>query len=94
MSIRTPRDRPDYEVMALNGLAFLADEESRFERFINLTGLTLAEIRHKADDRAFLAGVLNYLRSDQSLLLVYAEQANLDPADIDRGAQSLAGGAP
>jgi hypothetical protein len=93
MTKRTPQKCPDFEVIGLNALMFLAAEPSRFERFINLTGLTQAEIRARAGDSQFLASILNYLRGDESLLLTFAEQENLDPADIGHGARTLSGGA-
>ncbi|MBM3520013.1 MAG: DUF3572 family protein, partial [Alphaproteobacteria bacterium] len=45
-----------------------------------------------AGEAQFLAGVLDHLRSDQSLLLAFAESQNLDPAVVDLAARSLGGG--
>jgi len=78
--------------MALKALGFLAQDGERLGRFLALTGTAPAALRQLAGEARFLAGVLDYLRADQSLLLAFAEAENLDPALIDRAAQALGGG--
>lgn len=91
MPRKTPDHTPGSEVIALKALTFLASDEGRFERFIALTGLSLAEIRQRAGERSFLAAVMNHLRTDQSLLLTFAETEGLKPDDVDRAGRHLAG---
>jgi hypothetical protein len=87
---KTPVTSGD-DVIALKALTFLAANDDRFQRFIGLTGLTLDEIRNGAAEPRFLAAVMNYLRADQSLLLTFAEQEALAPADVDRAGLRLSG---
>ncbi len=56
-----------------------------------ITGLGPDEIRSGAGERAFLGGVLDYLRSDQPLLLIFAESENVAPAEIDAACYRLTG---
>lgn len=91
MPKKTPDQTSGSEIIALKALTFLASDEIRFERFIALTGLSLAEIRQRAGERSFLAAVMNHLRTDESLLLTFAEMEGLDPADVDHAGRQLAG---
>lgn len=93
MSKITADESPASEVIALKALTFLAADETRFERFIALTGLTLAEIRKRAGDPSFLGAVMNHLRTDQSLLLTFSETEGLDPGAVDRAGRDLSGDA-
>ncbi len=63
-------------------IAFLAQEEGRFERFVSLTGLGLSDIRQRHDDPEFQALVLDYGLQDQSLVLEFAANQGLKPDEI------------
>jgi hypothetical protein len=67
------------EIIALKGLAFLANDPERLGRFLALSGVSPGDIRAAAADRYFLAGILNHLLQDESLLLTFAAGENLDP---------------
>lgn len=67
------------ESLAIGALAFLAEDETRLIPFLKVTGLDLAGIRREAGSPEFLAGVLDFLMSDESLLLVFAGHRGLDP---------------
>lgn len=71
------------QVIALKALAFLASDSERMERFMKLTGLAPAEIRTQAGTPSFLAGLLEYLRTDQTLLLTFTESEGLEPSIVD-----------
>jgi hypothetical protein len=60
------------QTMALQGLAFLAEQPDRLQRFASVTGLDLGELRARADAPDLLAAVLEHLAGDESLLLVFA----------------------
>jgi hypothetical protein len=75
--------REDAEALALNSLAFLASDEARLTRFLQLTGLTPEALRHQAGDPSTLSSVLDYVLSDQSLLLVFASEAGIPPERVE-----------
>jgi hypothetical protein len=82
------------QTMALQGLAFLAEEPGRLQRFASVTGLDLGELKARADAPDLLAAVLEHLASDESLLLVFAASRGIAPeavapaiALLQRGAQ-------
>jgi Protein of unknown function (DUF3572) len=84
-------DRNGAETIAIEGLSFLAEESERLGRFLALTGISPAQIRAVARDPAFLAGVLDHIAGDESLLLTCAERIGRKPADIADAREILAG---
>ena len=72
------------EELAVKALIFLAADEERTRRFAEISGLCLENLRGAAKSPDFLAGVLDYLASDESLLLAFAANSCLDPAQVQR----------
>ena len=81
------------ETLAIQALTFIAQDAERLGRFLAVTGIGPAEIRDAAREPNFLAGVLDHLAGDESLLLAFAEHAGVDPAEIPRACRILAAGA-
>lgn len=79
------------EVVALGALQFLAAEPERFSRFLSLSGLSVQDISAQADQTEFLASVLDYLLSDEKLLLGFAENDSLEPQMIANLRRQLPG---
>ncbi len=67
------------EAVAAQGLLFLSEETDRLERFMALSGLSVDELRKTAYDRGILTGILEYVLSDDSLVLGLAEFADIAP---------------
>jgi hypothetical protein len=78
------------EMLAIQALGFIASEPERLRRFLDMTGIEAAEIRAAARSPRFLVGVLEHMLADESLLLAFAAEAGIDPADVAR-ARSLLG---
>jgi hypothetical protein len=79
------------EVIALKALAFLAREQTRLERFASLTGLDSAGLRQMALTPEGLAGVLDHLLADESLLLVFCSEEDLRPQQVVAARHRLPG---
>jgi Protein of unknown function (DUF3572) len=79
-------------VVALRALAFLAGDGGRLARFLALSGLAPEDLRARAGQAEFLAGVLDHLLADESLLLVFCAEAGLRPDVPARARAELAGG--
>lgn len=79
------------EVVALDVLRFLACEPERFSRFLSLSGLSPQDISALAGQPDFLASVMDYLLSDEKLLLEFAESDSLKPQAIVNLRQKLPG---
>ena len=50
-----------------------------------------AEIRAAAGEPGFLAGVLEYMASDERLIAAFADENGLDPSDVGKARAALAG---
>ena len=61
--------------------------------FLTATGLELAQIRAAAQQDGFLAGVLEHILDNESLLVAFADSAGIDPAEIGRARAALGRGA-
>jgi hypothetical protein len=77
------------EMLAIQALSFIAAEPERLNGFLNATGLTLDRLRESATAPDFLAGVLEHMLADESLLLAFAASAAIDPADVTRARDAL-----
>jgi Protein of unknown function (DUF3572) len=82
------------EAIALQGLAFLAEDAARLQRFLMVTGLDPGEIRARAGTAELLAAVLEHLAGDESLLLVFAASRGIAPDDVAPAITRLQTGTP
>lgn len=84
-------NRETAETIALQGLAFLASDADRLSRFLALTGIGPQELRERAGETAFLAGVLDHLLRDETLLLVFATEVAVPPGEVAAAHELLIG---
>jgi hypothetical protein len=77
--------------MAIAALTFIAAEPERLGRFLAMSGIGPESIRDAARDPQFLVGVLDHIVSDETLLVAFAEQSDIDPEEVMRARESLAG---
>jgi hypothetical protein len=87
-SKRAP-SRANAEALAAQAFAFLAAEPERIGRFLSLTGLTPERVRGVAGDPAFLPSVLDYLLSDEALLLAFAAESGIEADAVPRARIAL-----
>jgi hypothetical protein len=90
-SVEIPPGGPA-QSLAIRGLSFIAEDLDRLGRFLALSGFGPAELRARAGDLAFLGGVLDYLLSDEALVVAFADWAAVDPASVAMLRQKLPGG--
>ena len=77
-----PIDRDAAETIAAQGLAFLAADAHRLQRFLALTGLQPADLKRRLGSREVLAAALSFLAADESLLLTFAANHSVAPESI------------
>ncbi len=80
------------ELLAIQALAFIAEDAERLARFLGLTGIPVEQIRDAAREPGFLAGVLEHMLSDESLLIAFAVSTGIDPAGIASARRALGRG--
>ena len=86
----TAAERNAAELVAIAALGYLAADPHHLERFLSLSGLDPSELRASATNPGFLAGVLDFLLEDESLLLAFAADQGLQPERIVRARARLA----
>ena len=91
MKARSKVSREAAETLAVQALAFLAQEPERLAAFLSVSGLTIAGIRDAAAEPGFLAGVLEHMLANENLLIAFADSAAIDPASIARARSALGG---
>lgn len=78
-------------MLAVQALSFIAEEPQSLSRFLETSGISADEIRTAAAEPGFLAGVLEYMLADESLLRAFADRAGIDPGELARAASALGG---
>ena len=94
MSRRQAQPASDFgQSTAIAALGFLAAEPERLARFLSVTGLGPHNLRSAATGADFLVSVLDYVASDEKLLVAFSTEQGIPPQDILSARDSL-GGAP
>ena len=86
-----PITREFGENLAVQALAFLAQDPERLGVFLSLSGVGPGDIRKAAADPGFLAGVLDHVASDETLLRAVAAHAGVSPETVERAHLALSG---
>ncbi|MGO4704175.1 DUF3572 domain-containing protein [Microvirga sp. 2MCAF38] len=77
------------ESVALNIFTRLIADEDRLSRFLAISGLQPDSIRDAASQPGFFAAILDYVASDEALLLALAEELSVKPERIVEAHQIL-----
>jgi Protein of unknown function (DUF3572) len=91
MKRRASGSREAAETLAVQALGFLAEEPERLGAFLSVSGIAHEDIRQAAREPGFLAGVLDHMLGDETLLMAFADSAGLDPASVARARRALGG---
>jgi hypothetical protein len=89
--MRRPVTPENAETIALNALGFLVDSPQFLDRFMHQSGVDLTTIRARATERDFLAAVLDFLMSDEELLLSFCEATRTEPKVVQWANYELGG---
>jgi Protein of unknown function (DUF3572) len=74
--------KDEAEALALQVLAFLLSDSRQISRFLALTGIAPQDLRDVATSPDLQAATLEYLLSDEGLLLTFCQEAGIDPAIV------------
>jgi hypothetical protein len=75
--------------MAVEALSFLAGSPERLIRFLDVSGLRPDTLRAAAGEPGFLAGLMDYLVSDEELLVAFAGEIGASPESVVRAKRLL-----
>ena len=78
-------------MLAIQALAFIAEEPATLGRFLDTTGIAAEQIRAASRQPGFLAGVLEHMLGNENLLLAFAQSAGIDPGEVVRASSVLGG---
>ncbi len=80
------------ESLALQALGWLAGQDEVFNTFLAQAGSDAAELRARATEPEVLGSVLDFLLSDEALLMRFCAEAGLQPDAPMRARGLLPGG--
>jgi Protein of unknown function (DUF3572) len=87
-----PKSTPDQAAtLALKALGYLVNFEPELRRFMELSGAVSGTLRDRADEPEFLAAVLDFLLTNEELLVGFCDAASADPRDVHMARHVLAG---
>lgn len=75
--------------IAIQALTFLTQEENRLSRFLDITGWTPANLASPDSRSIILVSVLEYLMSNEDILLTFAANSRIEPGDIIKAHNAL-----
>ena len=81
--------RDEAEAIALLALSYITTHEEVLGRFLSMSGLEPGTIRHAAASPGFLAAILDYVASDEPLLLALAKEMDARPERIMEAHRTL-----
>ena len=87
-------NRDDAQSIAILALAYLARDTDRLERFTGWTGFAVDDLAQAVANPYMLGGVLDYLLTDEALLIEFVEDAGIAPEEPARARQALPGYMP
>ena len=85
-------DTEQAEIIALIALTFLAANTEHMDRFAALSGMAPNDIVARAGDGEMLAGVLDFLLSDEAMLTDFCAAHDIDPEHPAKARQNLPAG--
>lgn len=80
------------EMIALRGLGWLAGHETLLHRFLADAGLSAGDLRARAGEPVVLASVLDFVLTEDAMVLDLAAELGCGPHDIAAARAHLPGG--
>jgi hypothetical protein len=88
MALMTPERA---EVLALDGLGWLAGQDDGIQRFLNHAGIDATTLRDAAGTPGMNVAVLDFLLGHEDLLLPFCESLSIKPREIHSARYVLGG---
>jgi hypothetical protein len=92
MGITSPFERETAETEALTMLVWLASHEEVFTGFLAQTGASVAEVTRRAGETEFLVSVVEFMLTEDSHILAWAEATGRKPETAMQIRAGLPGG--
>lgn len=85
-------ERESAETLAIAALGWLAGDEDRWQRYLSATGASAESVARSAREPELLAAVLDFLLTEDHLVLGFAGDEGVRPEAILRARRLLPGG--
>jgi hypothetical protein len=79
------------EILALEGLGWLAGEQEAIHRFLDLAGIDGADLRAAAGSPGTAVAVLDFLLANEELLVRFCDHTGIKTRDIHMARHVLGG---
>jgi hypothetical protein len=89
--MKTPQTHENAEILALEGLGWLAGQEDGFQRFLDQSGIDATDLRAAAGRPETGLAVLDFLLAHEDLLMGFCEAAGTDPKALHAARYRLDG---
>ena len=86
-----PINAVEASTITLNLIAYIASNENLLERFLGLSGISLADLQIGAANPEFQAFVLDYALQDESLVIAFTSSCSMKPESLQCARFSLPG---
>lgn len=90
IAMAAPDTSPDPATLALQALVWTLAEPARAMRLLDVTGLTPADLKRSASDRATLAALLGFLEAHEPDLIACADGLGVKPEALVAAHRALA----
>lgn len=90
--MKTLMNATEAQSLAIEALAWLAQDKDLLPRFLALTGIEASSIREVAREPGFLAGVLQFYLGHEPTLMRFCEETGHEPSSLQQAAALLPGG--
>lgn len=91
--MNSPKSPKNAEILALEGLGWLVAETDGIQRFLDRSGIDSATLRQAAGSPGLNLAVLDFLLSNEDLLLRFCESAAISPKVLHLARHQLDGAA-
>lgn len=86
------RQTPDQAAtLALKSLAYLANSEGALDRFLEVSGADRDTLRLRADEPEFLVSLLDFLLTNEGLLVGFCNESSTDVRAVHMARHVLSG---
>lgn len=80
----------DAQAVGIEALNFIAEDPKLFQRFLDLSGLEVGQIRAEAAKPAFFVGLLDFILAHEPTAEDFAYRFHFDPATVQAARDKLA----
>ena len=84
-------DNATAETVALQALAYLVSEEETLRGFLGQTGVSANDMRSRAENAEFLAGILDFLLEQDERLIAFCDRTSISPEQAQEARAALPG---